>query len=1040
MAKGGVQLHVHSVFSFLEGASFPEALVATAARQDIHTLALTDSHRVSGLVPFLAATEAAGIKGIVGAEVVLEGVGRLVLLVPDEAAYPDLMALLTASHLNHRRGDPRVDWETLSHYGRSLIALTGDRGGVMASSWFGGRRREMEGILQRLAAIFPPDHLWLELTASWLPGNQGFHQALVELGERCRLPLVGTAAAHYATKSDFPVFDLLTAIRLGQSLDGVDRQRRLNAENYLKSWPEMAEALRCWPEALRSAERLAERLESPRLLHQRRAPRFRDLPSGMSSMQKMEALVWSGARRRYPSAERGAVAKRIRHELAVIRDLGFADYFLVVWDIAEFARRSGIRFAGRGSAADSVVAYCLGITQVDAFHRELLFERFMSRERRETPDIDIDFDARRRDEVERYVIERYGADHVARVATYQTYRQRLALRETGKAMEFPSDALDRLAKSLPERSLDALIQSWDEVPELRQYEDGERLRQIMKQAARIEGIPRHLGTHLGGVVVSAVPLSRISPLEMSAKGVRIVPFDKRDVEALGLLKLDLLALRTFTAVEEASVVLAQEDPAFSYDAIPLADGATYARLQSGEGVGVFQLESPAQRSLAIRLKPDRWEDIVASLALIRPGPIKGNMVDPFVARRRGEEPVTYLHPDLEPILSKTYGVVLFQEQVIAIATALAGFSAGEADALRRVMTHARSPREMERIGERFRERAQARGIAPEVAATVFDQLVGYASYGFNEAHAAAFAETAYRTAYLLEHHPRAFFLGLLNAEPLGYYPIDVLVVEARRRGIPVRPLDINRSEAGAVPEGDGAIRIGFRFLKGITNDEAAAIARRRPEKGYRHPTEVLERTGIRLETVLKLVRVGAFDDLDPDRGRWLDETHTQNRLGLQWAQGRGQKWPAREIVRADYALLGFGQHEQWLQGWRGILTRQGFRTLKAVRGMEWGRTVQVVGCLIRPHRPPTRSGRLVVFFSLLDETGLLETRLSEKGYQQFGQWLFGRVQPVLAVTGKTEPAGLAAQALEPWYPPAALLSGGGTEPPGQPPRPNGWRR
>lgn len=1018
MAKGGVQLHVHSVFSFLEGASSPEDLVAAAARQGIQTMALTDSHRVSGLVPFLTAAGTAGIKGIIGAEVRLEDVGRLVLLVPDDAAYPELMALLTASHLDHPRGDPRVDWATLARHGPSLIALTGDRSGVMARPWFGGRRGEMEEILRRLGAIFPADHLWLEMTASWLPGDRGFHHALADLAERHRLPLVGTAAAHYATKKDFPVFDLLTAIRLSQPLEGVDRERRLNAENYLKSWPEMAEALRPWPGALRGAERLSELLEPPRLLHRRRAPRFRDLPSGTSAMQQVEALVWAGARRRYHRTEHEAVARRIRHELGIIRDLGFADYFLVVWDVAEFARRAGIRFAGRGSAADSVVAYCLGITQVDAFHRDLLFERFMSRERQETPDIDIDFDARRRDEVEHYVVDRYGADHVARVATYQTYRQRLALRETGKAMEFPPDALDRLAKSLPERSLRALIQSWEEVPELRQYEDGERLRQIMEHAARIEGIPRHLGTHLGGVVVSEEPLSRVSPLEMSAKGVRIVPFDKRDVEALGLLKLDLLALRTFTAVEEASAVLAQEDPAFSYEAIPLADEATYARLQSGEGVGVFQLESPAQRALAVRLKPDRWEDIVASLALIRPGPIKGNMVDPFVARRRGEEPVTYLHPDLEPILSKTYGVVLFQEQVIAIATVLAGFSAGEADALRRVMTHARSTREMERIGERFRERAQARGVSPEVAATVFDQLVGYASYGFNEAHAAAFAETAYRTAYLLEHHPRAFLVGLLNAEPLGYYPVDVLLVEARRRQIPVRPLDINQSQAGASPEGEDAIRIGFRFLKGITNDEAVAIVRDRPGRGYRHPTEVLERAGIRLETVLKLIRAGAFDDLDPDRDRWLEEAHTQNRLGLHFAKGHSRTGRDREIVRADYALLGFGQHEQWLQGWREVLARQGFRTLETVRRMEAGRTVQVVGCLIRPHRPPTRSGRLVVFFSLLDETGLLEARLSEKGYQRFGQWLFGRVQPVVAVTGKTEPAGLSVLALEPWYPPA----------------------
>ena len=1009
----GVQLHVHSTFSFLDGAASPEALIESAASKEIASVALTDLHRISGMVPFLRAGKETGVKPIIGAEVEVEEYGRLVLLTFDETSYAALTQLLTHAHLDHPRKHPRVEWSALEQYGPQLIGLTGDRSGVLGRAWFEGKRTGLLEWVRRLQTVFLRGNLYLEITSDWLPGSRQFFNALHELSEATGVPLVAAAATRYANKEDFPLFDLLTCIRLGQTVEGVHRDRRINAENYLKTWPEMQEALEAWPMALANAIQLADRLNPPNLLNRRRAPAFEELPSGVTALDYLVSLVRDGARRRYGN-QVSRVWPRIRNELEIIRDLEFADYFLVVWDVAEFARKAGIRFAGRGSAADSVVAYCLGITQVDAFHRGLLFERFMSRERRETPDIDIDFDARRRDEVEAYVVRRYGAERVARVATYQTYRQRLALREVGKVLSFPADELERLAKSLPEMSIARILEEWDVIPELRQYGNAAALKRVLTWAQKIEGIPRHLGTHLGGVVVSRDPLTWVGPREISAKGVQVIPLDKRDVEDLGLLKLDLLSLRTFTAVELASQKIAESRPEFSYESIPLTDEKTYARLQAGDGVGVFQLESPAQRALAIRLKPDRWEDIVASLALIRPGPIKGNMVDPFVARRRGREPVTYLHPSLEPILSKTYGVVLFQEQVIAIATTLAGFSAGEADNLRRVMTHARSQHEMEKIGERFRERAIARGIASDVADQVFRQLVGYASYGFNEAHAAAFAETAYRTAYLLEHYPAQFFLGLLNAEPLGYYPIDVLLVEARRRGITILPMDINQSERLAALSGPDSLRIGFQFLQGITQEDAMSLVARRPEVGYRHPVEVLECTRVPIDVVLRMIQVGAFDELSPNRQQLLAETRIDNRLNLKIRDVGESRWSRREQTVMDYRLMGFGQHEQWLSPWRADLRRQGYMTLAEAKQQPLGKMVRVVGCLIRPHRPPTRSGRLVVFFSLLDETGLLEARLNDRRYQQFGQWLFGTIDPVIEVVGRMEPQGIDVYTIAPW--------------------------
>ncbi len=987
--------------------------MASAAAREISALALTDTHRVSGVVSLLRAGESTGVKPIVGAEVDLEALGRMVVLASGQAGYSALTALLSEAHLSHPRGQPQVTWPLLGRYGQQLVGLTGDRSGILARAWFGGRRAEIREYVQRLQYMFAPGNLYLELTADWLPGNRQFYDALRDLSDAAHVPLVATSAVHYADKADFSVFDLLTCIRLRQTIDHAHAERRLNAENYLKSWPQMREALARWPVALDNALALGERLETPSLLHRRRAPQFMGLPPKMTAMEYLVQQVRLGARRRYGKTVH-RVWPRIQHELAVIRDLEFADYFLVVWDVVEFARQAKIRFAGRGSAADSVVAYCLGITEVDAFRRNLLFERFMSRERMETPDIDIDFDARRRDDVEAYVRNKYGENRVARIATYQTYRQRLALREVGKVLGFPAQALDQLAKSLPEMPVSEILEKWESIPELRRYSDSGPLQQLLRWAQKLETLPRHLGTHLGGVVVSQEPLTEVGTREWSAKGIQIISFDKRDVEELGLLKLDLLSLRTFTAVEIATQAIAQVDSRFAYEKIPLTDQATYARLQNGEGVGVFQLESPAQRALALRLQPDRWEDIVASLALIRPGPIKGNMVDPFIARRRGQESVTYMHPALVPILSKTYGVVLFQEQVIAIATVLAGFSPGEADKLRRVMTHARSSRDMEQIGKTFQAQATARGVQPEVAARVFDCLVGYASYGFNEAHAAAFAETAYRTAYLLEHYPAPFFLGLLNAEPLGYYPIDVLLVEARRRDIAILPVDINQSLAAASLENPQRIRIGLQFLRGITAEEAERMVHKRPAGGYTHPAEVIERAGVRLEIVLRLIQVGAFDVVSLNRQRLLEETQVDNRLGLH-SRDESVSWSRREGVVDDYRYLGFGQHEQWLAPWREELSHQGYQTLAQARQLPMGKMVRVVGCLIRPHRPPTRSGRLVVFFSLLDETSLLEARMNDQRYQEYGQWLFGEAYPVIEVVGRMEGQGIEVHSVAPWH-------------------------
>jgi error-prone DNA polymerase len=517
----------------------------------------------------------------------------------------------------------------------------------------------------------------------------------------------------------------------------------------------------------------------------------------------------------------------LRHELEIIHQLGFSDYFLIVWDVAEHARSEGIRFAGRGSAADSAVAYCLGLTEVDSIRRGLLFERFLSLERAQKPD--IDFDARYRDDVTQYVYKKYGADRVATVCTFNTYHARSAVRDLGKAMGFPAEEIDRLAKVLPGFfRTGSLEEALEATPALR--ECGlplDPFRLLVHLCQKVAGRPRFIGTPLGGVVISGPPLTQVTPLQTAAKGVAIGPFDKNDIEELGLIKLDLLSLRTLSAVQDSLETLDRQGAPLDYSRIPTEDADTFERLQAGETVGVFQLESPAQRALQARLGADRFEDIVASVALIRPGPIEGNMVEPFIARRKGEAPVEYLHPALKPILEKTYGVVLYQEQVIAIATAIAGFTPGESDKLRRVMTHARSRSDMQEIGEEFVRKAVGRGTCPAVAEQVFSYIRGYAGYGFCEARAAAFGDTAYRTAYLMRHHPAAFLAAILSNQPMGYYPSDTLCLEARRRGIGILPPDLNRSGRNFQVE-DGAIRVSLRQVRGMKRAalDALLLARR----------------------------------------------------------------------------------------------------------------------------------------------------------------------------------------------------------------------
>ena len=1053
-----IHLHVHSPFSFLDGASRIEDLTARAAELGMPALAVTDHHNLCAAIEFQQLAMALGLKPIQGVEVEIKsGGGHLTLLAKGERGYSALCRLLTMANLGSPRRQPEIELEAIPEIaGQQLFALTGCRKGRVARSVLGGDYPAAAHYARRLREVFGADSLFVELEGCRLPGGRQLNTELAQLATELKVGLVVTNNVHYAHPKRFPVHDLLTCVRTLTKLDEVHPERRLNADNYLKSGLEMAESLWGLSEALvdralSTSVEIAAACEPALRLGQRRHPDFNP-GTGESAAAALRRLTYEGARRRYGRLT-GDVRRRLDHELDIICKLGYEEYFLLVWDVVAYARRHGIRCAGRGSAADSAVAYCLQITDVDSIGRGLLFERFMSLERAEMPDIDIDFDARYRDEVTAYVYKRYGREHVATVATYNTFHARSAVRDLGKAMGFDPAEIDAMAKRLPWMEASRLGEAFERVPELRDSGlDPLKFRQLYTSCAAVAGFPRHLGTHLGGVVISREPLTRFTPLQMAAKGIVVTQLDKIGVEDLGLVKLDLLSLRTLGAVEDALLSINRKrEPAdhLRYESIAAEDQATYAMLGRGDTIGVFQLESPAQRALQPRLAPDRFEDLVASVALIRPGPIKGNMVEPFIARRKGQEETSYIHPDLQPILEKTYGVVLFQEQVIEIAMKIAGFSAGEADRLRRVMTHGRSREEMADIGRVFVGKAVARGIEPGVAETIFSYVAGYASYGFCEAHAAAFADIAYKTAYLLRHQPAPFYAAILSQQPMGYYPAHVLCVEARRRGIAILPPDVNRSigcftveTPGKTEERDrpgaDAIRVGLWRIKNLPSSVVETIIATRSTHGpYTDLADFLRQVaphGLDSAALDSLILAGACDGL----------ASPVNRRALLWAGARllsearagelplyrsdaglhdGRATQAKQLDPAglagmtdftpwerllrEYEVLGFSTGPHPMSFYRRRLASLGYldSTQLARRRLARGARVRVAGIMVRPHRPPTRSGKTMVFMSLEDERGLTDITLFSDAYDRYGKLIFRDAVPPLAVCGRLERRG-----------------------------------
>jgi error-prone DNA polymerase len=974
-----VELHAQSAFSFLEGAEQPETLVDEAARLGLPALALVDRDGLYGAPRFHRAATAAGIHPVLGAEVTLEDGSRLPLLVEDRQGYRHLCRLLTRVKLAAPKGRAAARLEDLEPYTDGLVCLTGGARGPLAAAVDAGRYEEAAARLAALVRLFGRANCFVEVQRHFDRAGERRLERLVRLARAARVPLVATNQPLYARPGGRAVADVFTCLREKTTLDRAGRRLALNAERGLRGPEAMARIFADLPEALAAAEELALRLGFTLKDLGYRFPEY-PLPPGQSALEHLRELVARGVRARY--GPRGPLAARARrqvaHELDVIGRLDLAGYFLIVHDIVEYCRAHDILVQGRGSAANSAVCYALGITAVDPVGMDLLFERFLSEARGEWPDIDLDLPSgERRESVIQYVYRRYGRHGAGMTANVITYRGRNAAREVAKVLGLPPEWQDRLARLVPHWGYQDPA---DHLPR-RLAEAGvdprhPRLRAFAALWSRLQDLPRHLGQHSGGMVVAAGRLDDVVPLEPATMPGRVVvQWDKDDCAALGIIKIDLLGLRMMSVLQEAIAMVNETGAAVDLAHLPPDDPEVYRMLQRAETVGVFQVESRAQMATLPRLRPERFYDLVVQVAIIRPGPIVGDMVHPYLRRRRGREPVTYPHPSLEPILARTLGVPLFQEQLLRMAMVAAGFSGAEAEELRRAFGFKRSERRMQEVEVKLREGMARQGITGAAAEQIVHAITSFALYGFPESHASSFALLAYASAWLKVHHPAAFYAALLNNQPMGFYHAATIVKEAQRRGQRILPVDVTRSDWLCTLEGPH-VRLGLRSVKGLREAAGRAIVAARAAGRFRSVHDLAARAGLARDELTALAAVGALNALGGTRrsALWHAAAPSPGPLFASPAAGpSAEPSPLAEMspaerLAADYAGLGLtlGPHPMALR--RRALDAAGVTPAAALARKADGEPVRVAGSVIVRQRPGTAKG--FVFLSLEDETGI----------------------------------------------------------------------
>jgi error-prone DNA polymerase len=980
-----VELHCHSNFSFLDGASHPEDLARRGAELGYPALALTDHHGFYGIVRFAQAAKEHGVRPIFGAEVTLSDGSHLVLLVRNGAGYANLSRLLSAAQLENSKGNARVSREQLDAYRAGLIALSGCEQGKIPLLLLKNDPDEAAHIAGEFAELFGKDSFYLELQHHRLPRHELLCQKLARLGKQTGLPIVATNNVHYARAEQRRLQDVLTCIKNHVSLDEAKELLYPNGERYLKSSAQMIRLFAPYPEAIANTMTIASRCDFALDSLKTSLPDF-PVPRGETVESYLRHLTYQGAKQRYGELTE-PVTRQLEHELTLINKLELGGYFLIVWDIVRFATANGILCQGRGSAANSAVCYCLGITAVDPIKLKLLFERFISEDRKEPPDIDIDIANNRREEVIQYVYAKYGREHAAMVCEVITYRGRSAVREVGKAFGFSLAELDFLAKHLDHYS-GADIEA--RLSEAGLNCDSRRVQLLIEMVKEIRRFPRHLGIHVGGMIITKRPLSEIVPIENATMPERsVIQWDKDDCGDVGMVKIDLLGLGMLSLIDVALRLVKEHhgvtiDPALMrYD-----DPKVFELLSTADTVGVFQVESRAQMNTLPRHRPTCFYDLVVEVALIRPGPIQGDMVHPYLRRRNGEEEVTYPHPVLKPILERTLGIPLFQEQGMQVAVAAAGFTPSQADELRRAMGHKRSHEKMEALQMRLITGMVNHGIDPESAKKIFMQLSAFADFGFAESHAASFALLVYVSSYLKVYYPVEFYCALFNSQPMGFYAPATILYEARRRGVKFKPLDITISRWDCTVE-DGAVRLGYRYIKSLGPAAKEKIEPELAKEPFRSVEDFVRRTELPQDALEQLAMVGAFHRFGPTRRQALWRVlaiarRSSDELALPTDSQAELELPPMalpERLAADFKGmdLSTGPHPMSLV--RERLIADGVLSSLDIRSVPDQRLVTVAGVVVIRQRPMTAKGFL--FITLEDENGFLNIVVKPNMVERF---------------------------------------------------------
>lgn len=995
------ELHCLSCYSFLRSASHPHELVERAAQLGYAALAITDECSLSGIVKAHVAAKEAGLQLIVGSEFQLEEGIRLVALVPSRAAYSELSGLISMARRRSPKGEYRASLrDVVFHLKRCLLI------------WLPEGNSDHDLAYGRQLARLCKGRVWLGF--SHLLGNDEASRFLRagSLAAQLSLPMVacGDVRMHIASRK--PLHDVFTALHHNTSIEQLGRRRLANSQQHLRA---LHKIRRLYPPALLEESVHIARLCNFSLDELRYEYPEEVVPEGQNATGYLRQLVIEGGERRWPAGVPGAVQQRIDHELALIEELNYEYYFLTVYDLVDFARSRGILCQGRGSAANSVVCYCLGITEVSPEQVSLLFERFISRERDEPPDIDVDFEHERREEVIQYIYRKYSRRRAALAATLITYRARSAVRDVGKALGLDQAFVDDLAKSMA---------WWDRTGDLaRRFEEqgvaghSRQAELFFRLVQQILGFPRHLSQHVGGFVITRSPISTLVPVENASMAERtVIQWDKEDIESLGLLKVDILALGMLSAIRKSLQMINRYNPAIAtISDVPREDAATYKMLQQADTVGIFQIESRAQMTMLPRLKPTCFYDLVIEIAIVRPGPIQGDMVHPYLRRKQGKEAITYPSEEIKSVLESTLGVPIFQEQVIKLAMVAAGFSGGEADQLRRAIANWGRHSRLLEFEQKLTRGMVERGYDEDFARRLFNQIKGFAGYGFPESHSASFALLAYVSSWLKRHHPAAFFAGLLNSQPMGFYSPSQLLQDAKRHGVTALPVDVNQSEWDhqLIDTPDSTrkpILLGLRLVKGLSREGATRLVEARQQAPFRQVSDLRRRAQLSKRDMEALADADALASLAGHRhqSQWQIMALEEARPLLQDEQFQSARYfddgvqlpaPAvAEEVLADYRATGVTLRAHPMSLLRDCAPFNRCVKHTDLASIRNNRLVRIAGLITCRQRPGTASG--VLFLTLEDETGNSNIVVWRSTQTHFRQALMSA--RLLLVTGTVE--------------------------------------